>query len=267
MPAVDFVPVINFFNNQVMVSDLAYRAYRMARALKHPGQGLSQSESAEALQILNSMVDGFKAERLMVEYERRTIQDMHIGQKSYGVGPGQDFDLERPERIDGAGFIVPGNGDQIASPPAEIPMEIYYSFEQYQRVIVKDVQSQYPLILYYNAAAPYGQVLVWPVPNIEGQIAIYTPQLLSEFQTLDVPFYARDGVREMIQYNLAMAVHEHYPEKQIAPSIELKAMQYKGRVKANQFVPLYIKSDDGANQGNSRQPWWGGYPKTYVPFT
>lgn len=262
----NFAPVINLVQTSYTVKDLLYRSYRMARALRHPGQGLSvPSESDEGLAILNAMIDGWKIEQLMVEYIRRTLQPVTLNQKVYSVGPGQDWDIERPEKILGAGFIVKGtppNGD------AELPMQMLFSWEEYQSFVVKDVQSTYPLALYYQAAVPFGSATLWPVPNDSGQnIAIYTNQLLQEFQTIDDPLILKDGYREALEYNLAVAIHEVYPEKVISPTIITKADWYKQRVKNNNFQPMLIKSDEGARQNAPLDTWFGGLPKAWTPYT
>lgn len=267
----NFVPQITYNQVQVQVSDLIYRSARMARALKHPGQGVSvPSESTEFLGILNGMIDGLKAESLMIPYTNRTIFPITGGQKVYGVGPGQDWGIasdgvtpfETPEMITRAGFLIPG-----ASTPTELPMYIILTYEEYAAYIIKDVPSNYPLVLYYQSARPYGAATLFPVPNINGQVAVYTPQWLSEFLTFDDIVYVRDGVREMLMYNLAVAIHEMYPERAMAPSVELKAIEYKQRVRANQYTPMPIKSDGGATQNSGNGEFWGGYPRAWTPYS
>lgn len=267
----NFVPAIIYNNVQVQVSDIVYRAARMARALKHPGQGVSvPSESTEFLGILNAMIDGWKAESLLIPYENRTIFNITGGQKVYGVGPGQDWGVssdgitpfERPEKISRCGFLIPGS-----STPTELPMYIILTYEEYAAYIIKDVTSNYPLVLYYQAAQPYGAATLFPVPDINGQVAVYTPQWLSEFLTYDDVVYVRDGVREMMMYNLAVAIHEMYPERPMAPSVEMKAIDFKQRVRANQYMPMPIRSDDGARQNGYGNGYVGGYPRMWTPYS
>ncbi len=267
----NFVPQITYQQTSLQVSDIIYRAARMARALKHPGQGVSvPSESTEFLGILNAMIDGWKAESLMIPYTNRTIFNITANQKVYGVGPGQDWGVasdgstpfERPEAITRAGFLIPGS-----STPTELPMYIILSYEEYAAYIIKDVQSNYPLVLYYQPATPYGAATLFPVPSINGQVAVYTPQWLSEFLTFDDVVYVRDGVREMMMYNLAVAIHEMYPERPMAPSVEMKAFYYKQRVQANQMTPMAIKSDEGAVQNSFGNDYSGGFPRLWTPYT
>lgn len=98
-------------------------------------------------------------------------------------------------------------------------------------------------------------------------MVIYTPQLLSEFSTVDDILLMRDGWREMLEYNLAVAVHEVYPNKPMAPSVEARADFYKKRVKANQMTPMFMASDGGARQNGLGRNWFGGYARAYVPYT
>lgn len=262
----DFDPIISppaapYVQNTFVVSDMLYSAYRKARALKNPGQGISPSESAEGLQLLNALVDGWKIEKLLVLYTRRTEQEMVINQQTYSIGPGQDFDLERPEHIRRAGFIIRG-----AQFPAEIPMENILTSERWARFVVKTMTSTIPLAYYYQASVPYGAFTVWPVPNIPSAIAIYTDQTLSEFSTVDDQVIMADGFREMLEYNLAVTVHELYPERPMAPSVEAKADFFKARVKNNLITPLFIQSDGGAIQNASRGAFPGGNPRAWTPY-
>lgn len=254
-------PAAPYFQPQFQVSDMLVAAYRMAHALKHPGQGLSPSESVEGLQVLNALIDGWKIETLLILYIRRTIQTMNPNQGVYGVGPGQDFDLERPEHIRRAGFIIAGNPN-----PAEEPMENILTAEQWARFVVKDMTSTIPLAYYYQAAVPNGAFRVWPVPSITSQIAIYTPQTLSEFSTVDDTVILANGFREMLQYNLAVKIHELYPDKPMASTVMENAIFTKARVKNNLITPLFIGSDGGAIQNASRGAFPGGNPRAWTPY-
>lgn len=255
-------PTPPYFKPAFAVSDMLYAAYRMARALKHPGQGISPSESNEGLQKLNAMIDGWKIENLLIICIRRSIQTMNIGQGVYGVGPGQDFDLERPEHIRRASYLSQDSENE----PSEIPMENVLVSERWQQIVNKNTTSNVPLAYYYQAYAPNGAFTVWPVPSIQSRIVIYTPQTMSEFSTVDDVVEMPDGFREMLQYNLAMAIHELYPEHAMAASVEQNAILYKSRVQNNLVTPLFVGSDGGAIQNNRSGSYWGGDPRAWNPY-
>jgi hypothetical protein len=208
------------------------------------------------------MLDGMKIEGLLMYCTRRTEWQVAVGQSVYSIGPGADFDIERPEHIHRASYLVSGSPSQ----PAEIPMEIILTFEEWQQVVVKQTPSSYPLSMYYQAFVPWGAVNFWPVPNKISTIVLYTPQTVSEFETPDDQVIVPDGWREMLEYNLAVAVHELYPNKPMAASVEIRAEFYKKRVKNNQITPLFIGSDGGARQNSLVEQFVGGNPRAWIPY-
>ena len=264
----DFQPTINQVTNTLVVSDIIQRSARIANCLVQPGQGVTNSESQEFLNTLNALIDSLKLEALVFEYVRSTDQTMNPNQRVYGVGPGQDFNIERPEAIPRASFLV-SNGNN-GQGPAEEPMQIILTFEQWQRFIVKGTTSSIPLALYYEASVPYGTVQVWPVPNITSQIRIYTRQMLQEYLTVDDQVVIRDGYREMLIYGLAVKIHEMppYNQRPMDPNVMQQAVDAKNRVRytAMAAMPMYIASDGGARQNQSTNNTYG-FPKTWDPYS
>lgn len=253
----------------IVVGKMLEQAYRKAGALKHPGQGISASESAEAMLICNMMINGWKIERLLIVYVQRKLVSFFAGQQNYSVGPGQDFDVERVEKIPAAGYILnPGETTE-----SEIPMMVVLTYEQYERIIAKLTGSNQPLIMYYKALVeaipgnvPYGQATLWPVPNADGTMAIYIPRTLDGFDDPSQIAYMPKGYQEMFVYNLAIRIHENYPEKKWDERrVETAAAFYKDRVKNMQLTPILAFSDSAALAGTSH-PYWYGYPKTWTPY-
>lgn len=233
----------------IVLLDMFTQAYRMAGVLKAAGQGLSPSDKSEALLTCNMMINGWKIERLLTIYYKRTVCPVINGQKEYSVGPGLDFDVQRMEKFCGAGYLV--NSGQTE---AELPMQVAVSFQQYQTIISKNITSTYPLFLYYlplvpgePGQAPYGQVILWPVPNQDGRIAIYTQATLDMFSTADEIVYMPKGYQEMLTYNLAVRVHQRYPNATWDGQTIIRfAQTYKERVKNQQLQPILMGSDNGA---------------------
>ncbi len=233
----------------IVVGEMLTEAYRMAGVLLAAGQGISPSEQAEALRSCNMMINGWKIERLLIIYFKRTVVDIVTDQKEYSVGPGQDFDVERVEKIPMTGYLV--NSGQTE---AELPMQVVLTYEQYQAIISKNITSSYPLVFYYQAlvqgdpgTVPYGKAILWPVPNQTGRIAIYTPATLNAFETFDQIVYMPKGYQEMLAYNMAIRVHSRYPKAPWdARTVLEQARAYKERVKNMQLTPILIGSDAGA---------------------
>jgi hypothetical protein len=245
-------------------------AYRLAGALKMPGQGWSESESREALDICNAMIDGWRIERLLIIFYIRTIVNLVLNQKDYSVGPGQDWNIERQEKIHAAGFVL-----NLGTPTeSELPMSIVLSYEEYANIVAKNVQGSIPLILYYRATLPYGTATIWPVYNQQISenngptcIALYTRGVLQEFATIDDPIIMPQGFREMLLYNLAWRIHQRppYNKMPIDPDVKNMAIFYKQRVKNQQLTPLIMTPDRAVNQNGQRDNL-GSFPKAWSPY-
>ncbi len=247
--------------NQYTLQQVAEQAYRMAGVLKMPGQHISfPSEAQECLDITNHMVDGWKIENLLIIFYIRTVVQAVAFQKEYGVGPSQDWDIERPEKIHTAGFLL--QPDQTTE--SEMPMGVILTYDDYAGFIAKNTKSDIPLILYYGATLPYGTATLWPVPNIDSKVALYTQGALQEFSGLDDMLITPKGYREMLMYNLAVRVHQRYPQYRMDPSVERYAIFYKERVKNQQLTPMYAKCDPAVvGRGGV---WVGGMPKIWSPY-
>lgn len=237
------------------------QAYRMAGALKHPGQGISNSESQEGLDIFNMLTDGLKIENLLVIFYIRTVVDCLTGQKDYGVGPGQNWDIERPEKIHTAGFIVQPDTQN----ESEIPMQILLTYQDYAMEVVKSTRSTIPLVLYYQATLPYGTGTIWPVASIDSKIALYTQGAFQEIQNIDYELVVPKGWKEMLLYQMAVRVHQRYPNKPMDPTVLSMSTFYKERVKNQQLTPIYMGSDQAVL--NRRFGYTGSFPKTWTPYT
>lgn len=263
----DFAPTFAVVPLNVQCGDILTAAYRKAHAIARPGQGISPSEQAEGIAELNSMIDGFKMEDLLIPGYQRTLQNMAIGQKSYSVGPGQDFNIERAERIGRAGFIIGTDPNT-----AEIPMAVLLTYETYAQYVAKNVGSSIPLAIYYEPFAPtqdgnvFGQAIVWPVPTVVSMIAIYTPTWVQGFSSAEDPVLVPHGWIEMLKYALAVKIHELYPEKPWDPAIPVRAEALKSRVKYHQARPMFIGSDPAVMGEQRSQQWVGGNPKAWTPF-
>lgn len=252
---------------QLNFTDIAQQAYRLAGGLRHAGQGWSPSESQEALTVANAMINGWAIENLLIMFYIRTVVQLELNKKIYGVGPGQDWDLARPEKIHSAGFIL--NQDQENE--SELQMEIVLSYEQYANMIAKNLGGSIPLVLYYQPTLPYGSATIWPVyngngPNTPTSIALYTQGVLQEFSTIDDPLYLALGWREMLMYNLAVRIHQRPPYNKMPmdPSVGEMAIFYKKRVKDQQVTPIFMSSDAAVRSPRTSPTF--GFPKAWVPY-
>jgi hypothetical protein len=237
--------------------DCVTQAYRMAGVLLGPGRGISPEEMEEGRHIANAMLDGLKIQRCFFYQVIRTLFDTVADQQDYLVGDandGAEWLIERPEKILGAGIILSTD----APDPAELPMKVLQDFVQWQAVAFKEMTSTTSWVLYYRATLPVGTASVWPIPRVDGQVALYTPGTIDEIDDLMAPARFPKGYREFFEYQLAENVHDRYPNAPMSPTIPVKARDYKARVMAAQYTPLYTTCD-AASLARTDNRWgrWG----------
>ena len=240
------------------LSDVVDQMYRMAHVLRAPGRGMSGSEQAEALHIVNAALDGIKTERWFFYQILRTQFNVVNGQKDYTVGDasfGANWVIERPEKILRTGIIVPGDPDGTQS---EIPIYTVLSYEEYASIVTKLSPSTVPLVHYYQASLPVGTSTLWPVPSQDqvSQVVLYTPQTVQEFTDINADFLVPKGYREFLEYEGAVKVHDRYPMNPLDPHVRQYAIECKQRVKAQQMTPSFMKSDPAVLRTEVALPGW-----------
>lgn len=135
-------------------------------ALKETGVlGVGQTALAEdindGMKLLNNMLAQWQKRRWLVPnlYEVAAIAN---GAKSNLIGPGQYYNAARPDKIQAAYFRQLNGGD--TSNTVSFPLTAIFSWEDYSKVALKELNS-WPQFFFYDAAFPYGNVYIWPIPS------------------------------------------------------------------------------------------------------
>ncbi len=199
----------------ILVSDMIYHAYRIAGVLDEAGRGYSNSQYIDGLWELNQQISQWKAQRNMVYAILRTIWNIKIGQggptNPYLVGPGSpDIDLERPVRIEAAGYIFTN-----ATPNIEQPFDIL-SAQEYEALSPKDLTSGNPTKLYYEPSVPNGKIYVWPISasGVVTKGSLYTWQTVNQFLNATDPIVTAPAYVDAMTYNLAIRLAARNPNRQ-----------------------------------------------------
>lgn len=167
---------------------------------------LAQSETPPAgdlqngLEILNGMVDAWRAHRLMIFANSRNVYTLTAGQQDYTIGPsGGTFTVTvRPIYLTNASVIVASGASSV-----EIPIDLWTD-EDWAQQRVKTVQSTLPTAVYYNETFPLGTFSFWPIPSGAVQVALYWPEPMAQFADLATDYDLAPGYPEAIKYNLAV---------------------------------------------------------------
>jgi hypothetical protein len=210
--------------------------------------GLGQTPSAEDINDTwsrcNMMLSQWQRKRWLI-WHLVDIAKISTGATSYTVGPGQDFNVARPDRLESAFFrqvnISPYAPDYV--------LEILESREDYNKIALKTLPA-FPQFIFYDAAYPTGIVYPWPVPQSAlYEVHITVKETLSGFtslsQTINLPpeYYAA------IFYNLAVRTRPAYgmgPD----PTLTALAKDSLNVIRnANTQIPRLSMPDDLVRQG------------------
>jgi hypothetical protein len=214
----------------VLVSDVLYVAARLAGIMPEAGTGLSPEESTDAFNAFNAMIDDWNSQRLMSRWIVRYLFEFNAGQQFYQIGPGAaDWNVPRPERIETASVVIT-NSPTLPLEQVITPM----TYENFQRISVKNVESTIPFAYYYDMQFPIGNVYFYPVPaGPVNQVAIYVWQLLGALQSYTQRVSLPPAYLRAVQYNLAIELAARFPLRQKLSPLTLKiAMESLRNIKS-----------------------------------
>ncbi len=221
------------------VLDLIYGSLRLNGVLAQ-GQVPSNSEVQDALLALNGMIDSFSTENLMIPNIKREVFTCVAGQATYTMGSGGDFNSTRPTKITNAGTIVFGS-----NPVLELPVSVINE-QQYASIFIKSIQSTIPLWLYSDNAYPNTNINLWPVPQVNSQMAIYSLKTLTSYTSLTTTIVLPPGGTRMLRFNLAVELAPEYGKNELDPKIieiaNNSKMDFKRSTNMNR--PQLMATDD-----------------------
>lgn len=169
------------------------RAYTLL-GIKDPGQAMDGTMMADALDVLNTMIDSWRTEEFFVYETAECVYTMTPGQQVVTIGPGADIDTPVPLKIERGGFTRSGQMD--------------YSFDlidrvQYNDITMKSTGTTWPTCGYYERAYPVASLFLYPVPTgaYELHLPVWLP--LSGFADLQTNYLLPPGYRRALEYSLA----------------------------------------------------------------
>lgn len=213
-------------------SDLIRSSLRLIGQLG-PGRAPNGSEITDALFILNSMLEAWSIEHLMVYTVERAAYPL-TGAGSYTIGPNGVFNVPRPVRIETAAYTYAGG-------PYEYPVEVMTD-QRFQQgggpTGLGDVG------IYYDNKFPLATIYIRP-PNTQAtSLALYTWQQLrqvtDECKTVAFP----PGYADAIRYNLAVRCCPEWGKMPRADVADM-AIQSKANIKSFNMQPVVMDASDG----------------------
>lgn len=237
--------------------DLISSSMRLIGALAS-GETPTGAEAADALCVLNAMLDSWAADRLMVF--TITIDEFALvpGQQVYTYGAGGNFNAQRPARIDRASIVSLTNPDQ----PLELPID-YLTDWDWQQYPIKNIQTTLPQAVYDDQAFPLRNLSFWPIPTVVVNTLIYHWTQLTQYANLTTDNTYPPGYLEALRYNLAMRLMAEFPggfDSVMSATTAPLAMESLARVKSMNLPLIEAFCDAALLMNNSRYNYFSDTP-------
>lgn len=212
---------------------------------------------SDAFQLFNDWIDNVCGnERLTMFAVARTTWNLVPNQVSYSVGVGGNINILRPQFINQVNWI---------NANLAIPFEQQLTLlteDAYANLALKTLTSFYPFYAYYSPTfvGALGTLTIWPIvtgTNLQG--AIYYPQQVNRFTTLDDTIALPPGYNRFMRENLAVELFPEFREGQQMDQFLLQgASESKANIKRINNRLSDLESDPWLMWGRSRYSIYTG---------
>lgn len=207
-----------------------------------PNTDVGTAESADALVVLNSMLDSWRIERLYVYQVVQNPYTWPANTLSRTIGPSGNFNVGRPDRIED-GFYTYNSIDY--------ELEVIEDRERWDAIPNKAVTSTLPEYLFYDSGFPLGTLYLYPLLTSSLTVKLNTWQTLQAFNALADNLMLPPGYQRAIENNLAMELLPYYPNAMAAQLVSPIAKESKAAIKRLN-APVSILRMDPALVGGGR---------------
>lgn len=216
--------------------DLIKTSMRKVGALAD-GEDPTTSEANDGLEVLNSMLDSWSLEKLLVYQINQEAFTWTSGNASRTIGSSGNFNTTRPTRIED-GFTRISNVDY--------PYQVV-SKEHYDAIPDKTTQGPYPEVIYYSQANPLGTIYGWPVPSASISFYLNSWKQLQQFTSLTTDLALPAGYQRAIEFNLACELGPDL-QLEIPERVDRIARESKAAIKRSNSIPLIAQLEVGQMQ-------------------
>lgn len=174
---------------------------------------LGQGQLAQAEDLQNALV---RANYMIAQWNRKrwliyNLTDVYVttnGAETYSIGPSQNFDTPRPDRLEDGCFLR-----QIATSGVQqidYPLQLLSSHEDYNRIRLKTMGT-WPSIMFYDSNWPTGTIYAWPVPQAnQYELHILVKHQLTAFASLTETINLPPEYEAALSYNLQVRLRVAY---------------------------------------------------------
>lgn len=205
------------------VSTMILRSLRLTGE-KRRGDSLTSNEQTECLAEVNTMLDSWANESLMIPFLSVTSFGLTASQGSYTIGSGGNFNMTRPMKIVDPCYIRDSQG-------SDTYLQILDAVA-YGRIVDKDSDGSYPKYIFYDygySETSTGTVSFWPEPQGGLSTFINTLQPFTNFSTMTHSLSLPPGYQRAIEYNYAIEAAGGLTE--VDPQVAIVARESKAALK------------------------------------
>lgn len=200
------------------------------------GETPDEDEATDGLSALNTMLDSWRLERLLVYQILQTSHTWPASTTSRTIGTGGNLNVARPVKIDSA-FVRDSNNQ-------DFQMEILEDRTQYDGIAIKSTTSTFPDLLFYDTAFPLGTIYVYPVPSEQVTLLLNTWQALQSFSSLTTTLALPPGYQRAIEYGLGIEIAPEYG-RTVSAEYLIAAVQSKAAIMGMNRPSMIARVDDG----------------------
>ena len=156
-------------------SDIIYGALRLISSAT-PGEAIEGTEANNALVVLNQMLAAFSMEWGLINVPTLEVFPLIVGQTSYTMGVGGNFNTVRPDTIFNQWLFDTSSGIRY-------PIKML-SDNQYNIITLNTIQS-IPKAIFYDPQYPLGIIYIYPVASLTTyQLNLESIKPIAQFSTL-----------------------------------------------------------------------------------
>lgn len=192
----------------------------------------TDTQRANGLELLNSMISSWSVEGLTIPYTMTQPLTLVVGQGSYTIGSGGEFNTPRPIRIINAYIRDSGGIDS--------PVDVTMTKDEYDAISQKS-QSGRPSKLYYDPQFPLGKIYFNCSPSNIETLYLISEKPLTKFPSLLTEIELPLEYEEALVYNLAIRISTE-EDSVITPATEGIANFSKNTIENKTAVDRLIKT-------------------------
>lgn len=211
------------------------------------GEIPTASMQSDALDVFNDILEEWSNDGYMLFEKKIESFPFVAGKGLYTIGAGADLNTSRPMNILGAKIKISGG--------YELPLKVW-NYQEWAKICARELESDYPHGIYYNAAYPAGEINVWPIPETtEASLILYSLKPLVLLPNAATEIVFPPGYKKALRLTAATELRMEYG-KPADPKLEDMATKARAAIQRTNTDELLMECDAfGLNEARESNMW------------